>query len=65
MLNQLREIACVFFRRKVQAAIDTIDARIESLKKEAANLEAHRAQLLSSIATPNDSQDNPLIIGLM
>lgn len=65
MLDQLQEIARVFFRRKIQPTIDTIEARIESLKKEKADLEAHHARLLSSVADPDDSHDNPLVTGLM
>ena len=37
LLDHLREIAWAFFTRKVQPAMDAIDARIESLKKEAAD----------------------------
>lgn len=65
VLDQLREIARVFFKRKVQPTIDAIDSKIESLKKETADLEAHRARLLSSVAALDDSQDNPLITDLM
>ncbi|XP_075667621.1 uncharacterized protein LOC142637225 [Castanea sativa] len=65
VLDQLREIAQVFFRTKIQPTIDAIDARIESLKKEKADLEAHCARLLSSVAAPDDSHNNPLVTGLM
>ena len=42
LLEHLYEIARVFFRRKVQLAVDAVDARIESLKRETTDLEAHR-----------------------
>ena len=39
--------------RRVQPAIDAIDARIEVLKSEAAGLEGRRERLLSSIGGPS------------
>ena len=42
-------------------AIDAIDARIEILKKEVANLEGHRECLLSSIGGPSRFGDQTLI----
>ena len=40
LLDHLREIARVFFMKKVQLAVDAIDAHIKSLKNEVADLEA-------------------------
>ena len=34
VLDHLREVARAFFMRRVQPAVDAIDARIEILKKE-------------------------------
>ena len=40
LLDHLQEIARAFFTKKVQPAVDTIDAHIKILKKEVADLEA-------------------------
>ena len=44
--------------------MDTIDARIVSLKKEVANLKASRKRLLSSATGPSCLGDRTLILGL-
>ena len=41
--------------------MDAIDARIESLKKEVANLEAHHKHLLSRVASPSRFRNQTLI----
>ena len=64
LLEHLREIARAFFTKKVQPAVDTIDARIKNLKKEVANLEARRECLLSIVAGPSCFGDQTLISGL-
>ena len=50
--------------KKVQPAMDAIDARIKDLKKEVANLEACRGHLLSSVASTSRFGDQTLILGL-
>ena len=64
ILEHLREIARAFFMRKVRPAIEVIDARIELLKKEVADLEGRREQLLSGISGPSRLGDQSLISGL-
>ena len=64
ILDHLREVARVVFMRRVQPAIDAIDARIEVLKKEATDLEGRREHLLSSIGGPSRFGDQTLISGL-
>ena len=64
VLEHLREVALAFFMRKVQPAVDAIDARIELLKKEVADLEGHRECLLSSVSGPSCFGDQSLISGL-
>ena len=49
ILDHLSEIARAFFMRRVQPAVDAIDTRIETLRKEVADLEGHRERLLSNI----------------
>ena len=44
--------------------MDATDAHIEVLKKEMANLEAHRERLLSGVASPSRFGDQTLIPGL-
>lgn len=44
--------------------VDAIDTRIESLKKEIVDLEAHRERLLSDVTILDHFQDKPLITGL-
>ena len=64
VLDHLREVARAFFMRRVQQAIDAIDARIEIPKKEVADLEGRRKCLLSNIGGPSHFGDQPLISGL-
>ena len=64
VLDHLREVARAIFMRRVQPAIDVIDAQIEILKKEVADLEGCRERLLSSIGGPNRFGDQTLISGL-
>nr|XP_023874071.1 uncharacterized protein LOC111986625 [Quercus suber] len=64
ILDHLREIARVFFMKKVQPTVDAIDTRIEALRKEVADLEGHRERLLSSIGGSSCFEDQPLISGL-
>ena len=64
VLNHLREVARALFMRKVQPAIDAIDARIKTLKTEVANLKGRRERLLSSIGGPSHLGDQTLISGL-
>ena len=53
LLDHLREIVRAFFMRKVQPSVDAIDARIESLKKEVADLKDHRERLFSRVTNPS------------
>ena len=64
VLDHLREVARAFFMKRVQPAVDAIDARIEILKKEVADLKGRRERLLSSIDGPNRFGDQTLISGL-
>ena len=64
VLHHLREIARAFFMRRVQPAVEAIDARIELLKKEVADLEGRRERLLSSVSGPSHFGDQSLISGL-
>ena len=64
MLDHLREIAQAFFKKKVQPVVDAINARIEALKKEVADLEARRDRLLSGVASISRFGDQTLILGL-
>ena len=61
ILDHLREVTRAIFIRRVQPAVDAIDARIEILKKEAADLEGRRGRLLSSIGGPSRFGDQTLI----
>ena len=65
ILDHLREVARAVFMRRVQPAVDAINARIEVLKKEAADLEGRRERLLSSIGGPSRFGDQTLISGLL
>ena len=47
--------------RKVQPAVDAIDARIETLEKEAADLEGHCERLFASIGGSSHFGDQPFI----
>ena len=60
MLDHLREIAQAFFKKKVQPVVDAINARIEALKKEVADLEARREHLLSGVVGPSHFGDQTL-----
>ena len=64
VLEHLREVARAFFMRKVQPTVDAIDARIELLKKEVADLEGRRKRLLSGVGGPSCFGDQSLISGL-
>ena len=64
VLEHLREVARAFFMRRVQPAVDAIDARIELLKKEVADLEGRRERLLSDVSGPSRFGDQSLIFGL-
>ena len=64
ILDHLREIAQVFFMRRVQLVVDTIDTRIETLRKEVADLEGRRERLLSNINESSRFGDQPFIYGL-
>ena len=64
VLDHLREVARAFFMRRVQPAVDVIDAQIEILKKEVADLEGRCERLLSSIGGPSRFGDQTLIYGL-
>ena len=64
ILDHLHEIARAFFMKKVQPAVDAIDTRIETFKKEVANLEDRRECLLASIGGSSCFGDQPLTSGL-
>ena len=64
ILDHLREISQAFFMRRVQHAVDTIDTRIEALRKEVADFEGRHECLLSSSGGSNCFGDQPLISGL-
>ena len=64
VLDHLREVARALFMRRVQPAVDAIDARIELLKKEMADLEGRREHLLSGVNGPSRFGDQSLISGL-
>ena len=61
ILHHLCEIARAFFMKKVQPAVDAIDTRIETLRKEVVDLEGCRERLLASIGGFNCFGDQPLI----
>ena len=61
ILEHLCEIAQAFFMRRVRPAIEDIDARIELLKKEVADLEGRRERLLSGVSGPSRFGDQSLI----
>ena len=65
ILDHLREISQAFFMKKVQPAVDAIDTRIETLKKEVADFEGRRERLLVSIGGSNCFRDQPLISRLI
>ena len=51
--------------KKVQPAVDAIDTRIETLKKEVADFEGRRQRLLVSIGGSSCFRDQPLISRLI
>ena len=57
VLDHFREVTRALFMRRVQLAVDAIDARIEILKKEVADLEGRRECLFSSIGGPSHFGD--------
>ena len=61
VLDHFHEIARALFMRRVQPAVDVIDARIKLLKKEVADLEGRREHLLSSVGRPSRFGDQSLI----
>ena len=64
ILEHLREITRAFFMRRVRPAVEAIDACIELLKKEVANLKGRRERLLSGVGGPSRFGDQSLISGL-
>ena len=64
VLDHLRKVARALFMRRVQPAVDAIDARIELLKKEVVDLEGRREHLLSGVSGPSRFGDQSLIFGL-
>ena len=64
VLDHLCKVARALFMRRVQPAIDAIDAWIKTLKKEVADLEGRRERLLSNIGGPSRFGDQTLIFGL-
>ena len=64
ILDHLREVAQAVFMRRVQPAVNAINARIKILKKEASDFEGHRKHLLCSISGPSRFGDQTLISGL-
>ena len=64
ILDHLFEIARAFFMKKVQLAVDAINTRIKTLKKEVADLEGRRGRLLVSIGGSSHFGDQPLILRL-
>ena len=64
ILDHLHEIARAFFMKKVQPAVDAIDTRIETLKKEVVDLESCCEHLLASIGGSSHFRDQPLFSGL-
>ena len=65
ILDHLCEVARAVFMRRVQPAIDAIDAQIKVLKKEAVDLKGRCKRLLSSIGGPSRFGDQTLISGLL
>ena len=63
ILNHLREVARAIFIRRVQPAVDAINTRIETLKKEVVDFEGRREHLLSSIGGLSRFGDQTLISG--
>ena len=64
ILDHLCEVARALFIRRVQLAVDAIDARIEILKKEVTDLEGRCERLLFGDGGPSRFGDQTLISGL-
>ena len=64
LLDHLQEITKAFLTKKVQPAMDAIDACIKVLKKEVANSEGHHECLLFGVTGPTRFGDKTLISGL-
>ena len=64
LLDHLQEISRALFMKKVQPAVDAINARIESLKKEVVDLKARRKCLLFGATGSSHFKDQTLISGL-
>ena len=63
ILDHLHEVARAVFMRRVQPVVVAIDTRIETLKKEVADLEGYRERLLSGIGGPSRFGDQtPLMM---
>ena len=61
LLDHLWEIASALFMKKVQPAVEVIDAHIESLKTEVADLEARCERFLFGATSSNCFEDQTLI----
>ena len=61
IVDHLREVARSIFMTRVQPAIDAIDTRIETLKKEVADLDGRRERFLFGIGGPSCFGDQTLI----
>ena len=61
IVDHLREVARSVFMMRVQPAIDAINTRIETLKKEVADLEGRHERLLFGIGRPSCFGDQTLI----
>ena len=57
VLDHLHEVARALFMRRVQPAVDAIDACIQLFKKEVADLEGCREHLLSDVSGPSSFGD--------
>ena len=64
LLDHLWEISPALFMKKVQPTVEVIDARIESLKTEVADLEVCYELFLSSATCSNRFEDQTLISNL-
>ena len=64
LLEHLLEIARALFIRKIQPAVNAIDAHIENLNKKVMNLEARHECLLSSVTSPRCFKDQTVILSL-
>ena len=61
VLDHLCEVARAFFIKRIQPTVDVINAQIEILKKEVADLEGCRERLFSSIGGLSHFGDQTLI----